>query len=136
MTRYLAGLITATAALGVGVWLLLAPYALNHPSGGAASKVDLWTGAGVCALSLATILVWVRAWRARLRADGLLPERPAPRPAVPDLPDEPFPAATAPTIEDLHGLLRPLVAALAADQLEHAGGKGSGATSGHTEEER
>ncbi|GAA4225982.1 hypothetical protein FHR32_008831 [Streptosporangium album] len=134
MTRYLAGLITATAALGVGAWLLLAPYALNYPSGGAALKVDLWTGAGVCALSLATILVWVRAWRAQLRADGLLPERPTPQPGMPDEPDQPLPAATAPTIEDLHSLLKPLVAALAADQLEHAGSKVSGATSGHTEE--
>jgi hypothetical protein len=126
MTRYLAGLITAAAALGVGAWLLLAPYALDYPSGGTASNVDLWTGAGVCALSLVTIVVWVRAWRTRLRDDGLLPERPVPQPGVPEEP--PIPAATAPTIEDLHSLLKPLVTALAADQLEYATQKAGGPT--------
>ncbi|MDP9845464.1 hypothetical protein [Streptosporangium lutulentum] len=133
MTRYLAGLITATAALGAGVWLLLAPYALNYPSGSGASKADLWAGAGVCGLSLVTILVWAREWRARLRADGLLPERPTARP---EAPDEPLPAEPAPTIEDLHGLLKPLVAALAADQLEHAGRRSGGTTGGHPKEEQ
>ncbi|MEV0971313.1 hypothetical protein [Microtetraspora glauca] len=140
MTRYLAGLITATAALGAGVWLLIAPYGLDYPSGSTASGVDAWTGALVCALSLATIGVWARAWRAQLRADGLLPERQAVRPdrsALPH-PDEhgradssdaarvaraleeepPPPPPQVPTIEDLHGLLKPLVAALAADQME------------------
>ncbi|MCC5578147.1 hypothetical protein IMZ11_21195 [Microtetraspora sp. AC03309] len=140
MTRYLAGLITATAALGAGVWLLIAPYGLNYPSGSTASEVDAWTGALVCVFSLATIGVWSRAWRAQLRADGLLPERQAVRPdrsALPH-PDEhgradssdaarvaraleeepPPPPPQVPTIEDLHGLLKPLVAALAADQME------------------
>jgi hypothetical protein len=129
MTRYLAGLITATAALGTGVWLLLAPYALSYPSGGTALTVDLWTGGGVCALSLVTIGAWVGAWRGRLRADGLLPERSVPQP---EAPDEPVPTATAPTVEDLHSLLKPLVTALAADQLEYASKKADG----HSEEER
>ncbi|GLW99635.1 hypothetical protein [Microtetraspora sp. NBRC 16547] len=129
MTRYLAGLITATAALGAGVWLMLAPYGLDYPSGGTAVKVDMWTGAGACALSLATIVVWARAWRAQLRADGLLPERPAEQPAASSEQEQPpAPAPAVPTTEDLHSLLKPLVAALAADQLERTGNR-------HTEED-
>ncbi|WP_067140958.1 hypothetical protein [Microtetraspora malaysiensis] len=125
MTRYLAGLIAATAALAGGVWLLLAPYGLDYPSGGTAVRVDMWTGAGVCVIALATIGVWARAWRGQLRADGLLPERPVEEPAAAaeaEQPPAPAPVAV-PTTEDLHSLLKPLVAALAADQLERTGNR-------------
>ncbi|WP_067181887.1 hypothetical protein [Microtetraspora niveoalba] len=129
MTRYLAGLITATAALAAGVWLMLAPYGLDYPSGGTALQVDMWTGAGVCAVALATIVVWARAWRGQLRADGLLPERPAAQAVEQAEPEQPAaPAPAVPTTEDLHSLLKPLVAALAADQLERTAKR-------HTEED-
>ncbi|KAB8194076.1 hypothetical protein FH608_018005 [Nonomuraea phyllanthi] len=105
MIRHLAGLVTSAAALVAGGWLLLAPFALGHE--GDPRTIDLATGAGVCLIALVTAAAWAASWRARLRDDGVLaPRRP---PAAPEHP-------AVPSVEELHALLKPLVAALAADQ--------------------
>ncbi|MFG1709771.1 hypothetical protein ACFLIM_42005 [Nonomuraea sp. M3C6] len=107
MIRYLAGLVASAAALVAGGWLLLAPFALGHE--GDQRTIDLATGAGVCLIAMVTAMAWATAWRARLRADGVLAQR---RPAL-----APEPPAV-PSAEELHALLKPLVAALAADQAD------------------
>jgi hypothetical protein len=109
MIRHLAGLVTSAAALVAGGWLLLAPSSLGHE--GDPRTIDLATGAGVCLIALVTAMSWAAGWRARLRADGVLPQR---RPVV--AADQ----LVVPSAEELHDLLKPLVAALAADQADRA----------------
>jgi hypothetical protein len=115
MTRYLVGLMTATAALVAAVWLMVAPVAIGHQHGRhgwrEATKVDVATGAAIALVAVVTMIAWAVAWRRRLRADGVLPERIV---IEPDRPAEPEPPATS-SLEDLLG---PLVAALTADQRD------------------
>lgn len=111
MTRYLVGLMTATATFVAGAWLAAAPRALGYRHRADATKVDVITGIGLALLAVVLLLAWALAWRARLRADGVL------RTPVKDAPEEPAEPAP-PEPPDLQDLLAPLVAALTADQKE------------------
>lgn len=71
MTRYLSGLLGCAMGLCGGGWLIVTAVLL----GGAptnASLVSLGTGAGVALLSAVGTGCWARAWRQRLRLDGVL----------------------------------------------------------------
>jgi hypothetical protein len=116
--RYLTGLVTATLAGCAGGWMMLDPFALGSQPAAAtwtyATRVDFFTGLGVAVLAAVTLLAWAIAWIRQLRADGiLLPRTPHPPSA------ETAPTAVThsepPTVAELHELLVPLVAALAAD---------------------
>lgn len=81
MTRYLSGLCVAGLGLCGGCWLIVVAVAFGGESGGAAGQVDLMTGVFLLAVSAACLACWAAAWRRRLRADGILPQRlPAPGP--------------------------------------------------------
>lgn len=86
MIRYLTALITATLAGLAGVWLVLAPAALDYPGPGVyasvPARVSVFTGAGLCVLAVLTGVCWSAAWRRRLRSEGVLPG--APRDREPD----------------------------------------------------
>src|SRR6266704_879304 len=84
--QYVSGLCAATLGLCAAGWLALAPVAFGYQSaapghGGAAlhraalhraALADWATGAVLAAVSLATLLSWIVAWRRKLRADGIL----------------------------------------------------------------
>lgn len=83
MIRYLTALITATLAGLAGVWLVLAPAALDYPGPGVyasgPARVSVVTGAVLCVVAVLTAVCWSAAWRSRLRAEGVLPGHAAPR---------------------------------------------------------
>jgi hypothetical protein len=118
VTRYLTGLVTAVLAGCAGGWLMLAPFALGTQPAATtwtdATRVEFFTGLGVAVLAALVLLAWAIAWVRRLRTDGALP---GPTPHVTD--GQPIAVAAAtgepPTVAELHDVLAPLVAALAAD---------------------
>lgn len=79
MIRYLTALITATLAGLAGVWLMLAPAALDYPGAEAyasvQARVSVFTGGGLCVVAVLTAVCWSAVWRSRLRAEGVLPGR-------------------------------------------------------------
>jgi len=143
LIRYLAALITATLGGLAGIWLVLAPAALDYPGRGVytsmPSRVSLYTGAGLCAVAVLTAVCWAVAWRGRLRADGVLPGARAAAVVPPEEattgPLAPVPAAVPVRLEDdsLQALLAPLVAALTRDEEaadtepDHAAGRSDSA---------
>lgn len=76
--QYVAGLGVATLGLCAAGGLALAPVASAYRAAGAgralhrAALADWGTAAALGAVSLATLLAWIVAWRRRLRADGIL----------------------------------------------------------------
>jgi hypothetical protein len=126
-------------ALGGG-WLLLAPYAFDYRRGAVqvprATTVDLGTGAAIVAVSLSSAALFAFALVSRLRAEpdggpgnrpelgpGLGPEPEGKAEPEPGSVFEPEPEPVPPATDDpggaLRDLLRPLVAALAADLRSH-----------------
>ena len=75
MTRYLSGLCVAGLGLCGGGWLVVAAVAFGGESAGGARRVNLLTGAVLIVVSGLSLVCWSRAWRQRLRADGVLAER-------------------------------------------------------------
>jgi hypothetical protein len=75
MTRYLSGLSVAGLGLCGGGWLVVAALAFGGESGGRAGLVNLLTGAVLIAVGCLSLVCWSRAWRQRLRADGVLADR-------------------------------------------------------------
>jgi hypothetical protein len=75
MTRYLSGLCVAGLGLCGGGWLVVAAVAFGGESAGPAGRVNLLTGAVLIAVSGLSLVCWSRAWRQRLRADGVLADR-------------------------------------------------------------
>lgn len=114
MVRYLAALAVMVLTLLGGGTLALAPLALGLPPArgwGDPARLDLVTGCALALLGLCGIAAWSIAWYRRLRADGVLPGRPAPGAGA----DRPTPA------DDLTPVLMPLVAALTAQPPGPAG---------------
>jgi hypothetical protein len=78
--QYVSGLGVAILGLGAAGWLALAPVASGYRAGGAqlqaalhrAALADWGTAAALGAVSLATLLAWIVAWRRKLRGDGIL----------------------------------------------------------------
>ena len=58
-----------------GGWLVVAALAFGGESGGRAGLVNLLTGAVLIAVGCLSLVSWSRAWRQRLRADGVLADR-------------------------------------------------------------
>src|SRR5277367_5099758 len=75
MTRYLSGLCVAGLGLCGGGWLVVAALAFGGESGGRAGRVNLLTGAVLIAVCSLSLVCWSRAWRQRMRADGVLTDR-------------------------------------------------------------
>jgi hypothetical protein len=75
MTRYLSGLCVAGLGLCGGGWLIVAAVAFGGTDGGDAGGVNLATGAGLIVVGCITAVAWAKAWRHRMRADGVLGER-------------------------------------------------------------
>jgi hypothetical protein len=75
MTRYLSGLCVAGLGLCGGGWLVVAALAFGGESAGRAGRVNLVTGAVLIAVGGLSLVCWSRAWRQRLRADGVLADR-------------------------------------------------------------
>ena len=78
VSQYVAGLCAAIVGLCAAGWLALAPAAFGYRGGRTgtalhrATVADWGTAAALGAVSLATLLAWVVAWRRQLRADGIL----------------------------------------------------------------
>ncbi|MGH3322316.1 MAG: hypothetical protein ACRDN9_19520 [Streptosporangiaceae bacterium] len=124
MSRYLAGLAVATGGVLAGGWLILSPFALGYQPAGRdltlPAVVNIASGIGVVVVSAVTILLWGVAWRARLRDDGVLPQKRRDRPSA----ASPGPSdSTEPSPKELQALLAPLVAALADDNRMTAGAR-------------
>jgi hypothetical protein len=75
MTRYLSGLCVAGLGLCGGGWLVVAAVAFGGESAGRAGRVNLVTGAALIVVGGLSLVCWSRAWRQRLRADGVLADR-------------------------------------------------------------
>jgi hypothetical protein len=75
MTRYLSGLCVAGLGLCGGGWLVVAAVAFGGEPGGRAGRVNLLTGAVLIAVCCLSLVCWSRAWRQRMRADGVLVSR-------------------------------------------------------------
>ncbi|HEX4291007.1 MAG TPA: hypothetical protein VH021_18930 [Trebonia sp.] len=75
MTRYLSGLCVAGLGLCGGGWLVVAAVAFGGESAGGARRVNLLTGAVLIAVCSLSLVCWSRAWRQRMRADGILVDR-------------------------------------------------------------
>jgi hypothetical protein len=58
-----------------GGWLVVGALAFGGESGGRAGRVNLLTGAVLIAVGCLSLVSWSRAWRQRLRADGVLADR-------------------------------------------------------------
>jgi hypothetical protein len=89
MSRFFAGILTGIAGLMGGGWLIAAPFALGFQRSNTAwvdaTKVDVFTGAGVVALGLLTLVGFAAGLVATLRAEGALAQR---RHAEPEEPPE------------------------------------------------
>jgi hypothetical protein len=76
-TPFIAGLAGAVAVMFVGVWLLIAPFAVGYQPDGAdwvdGTIVGVATGAAVLLLGLLTLVVVAGALRAEVRRRGLAP---------------------------------------------------------------
>jgi len=68
----LSGLCVAGLGLCGGGWLVVAALAFGGESGGRAGWVNLLTGALLITVGCLSLVCWSRAWRQRLRADGVL----------------------------------------------------------------
>jgi hypothetical protein len=75
MTRYLSGLCVAGLGLCGGGWLVVAAMAFGGESAGRAGRVNLVTGVVLIVVGGLSLVCWSRAWRQRLRADGVLADR-------------------------------------------------------------
>lgn len=83
--KYFVGIGASLIALLAGGWLMLAPFAIGFQAGGAwtkATKVDVFTGAGVAAVALLGFLLFAGSLQGELKAAGII--RPKPAPAVPE----------------------------------------------------
>lgn len=80
---FIAGLAGAITVMLIGIWLIIAPFAVAYQPDGAdwvdATIVGVATGAGVTLIGLLTLLVVAGALRAEVRRRGLAPNSlPAP----------------------------------------------------------
>jgi hypothetical protein len=73
--RYLAGLCASALGLCGGGWLVLTPFAFGFPGRGREAMTALATGGGLIVVAALTLVCWAKAWRRRLRTDGVLPLR-------------------------------------------------------------
>lgn len=118
---FVAGLAGAITVTLVGVWLVVAPFAVGYQPEGAdwvdATIIGVATGAGVIVLGLLALLVVAGALRAEIRRRGLAPTgRPRSeddgQAVDADVDDDPVPAAAA---GDLDTILASLATALLED---------------------
>jgi len=117
-TPFIAGLAGATSVILIGIWLIVAPFAVGYQPDGAdwvdATIIGIATGAGVILLGLVTLIVVAGALRAEVRRRGLAPSaQPAPTDgdAEADSDDEQHAAQPG----DLDTVLATLAAALLSD---------------------
>jgi hypothetical protein len=79
MSRFFAGILTGIAGLMGGGWLIAAPFAPGFQRSNTAwidaTKVDMFTGAGIMALGLLTLVGFAAGLVATLRAEGALAQR-------------------------------------------------------------
>ncbi len=82
--KYFVGITASLLALLAGGWLMLAPFAIGFQAGGdwtKATKIDVFTGAGVAAVAFIGFLLFVSSLRSELKAAGII--RPKKAPATP-----------------------------------------------------
>lgn len=122
---YIAGLAGACAVTLIGVWLIVAPFAVGYQPDGAdwvdATLVGVATGAALVVLGLVTMVVLAGALRDEARRRGIAPGaavEPTPddrSSAGGEVEDEPDVDEPADEPADLEAVLAPLAAALLED---------------------
>jgi len=132
------GVIASALAVPVGLWLVLAPFAFGYRHHGEPPKsvaISVATGAAAALIAIISGLRFSATLVSRLRSTGALRDRraaayeaaapPQPEPhsvpafTAPPAPPQPEPSGAS---GELHELLAPLVAALAADLRSRKGG--------------
>ncbi len=134
IAKYFVGIGVSLLGLLAGAWLMVAPFALGFQFGDdwtKATKIDFWTGAGVAAVALLGLLLFIGTLRGELKAAGIIGVKPAPAaPVKAEAPaqDQPEVAAQASvTGDEFDRAIASLAATLAADLAERRK-----MTAGHT----
>jgi hypothetical protein len=120
MTKYVIGATGSLLGALVGVWLMLAPFALAYQGSGAdwadPTYVDFWTGLPLLVISVAGSILYVSGLVEELRRRGIM-RRPYAAPA--DQPQAPGPPqGNAAGSENMEQVLLPLVTAMLKDMQE------------------
>lgn len=137
--RHLSALAATGIALLAGIWLMVAPWVLGYPqpvsAWGAETLTDFWSGLGIAAVAVISLMLYGGALSAELRRAGVV-IAPPPRPASPDASlDGLAPGdarATAQRVDgqqgagatagDLDQILLPMATALLADLVKRRAG--------------
>jgi len=121
MAKYVIGAIGALLGALVGMWLMLAPFALAYQGSGAdwadPTYVDFWTGLLLLVISVAGLLLYVSGLVEELRRRGIV-RRPYAAPAEqPQAPGSPQGNASG-SENNMEQVLLPLVTAMLKDMQE------------------
>jgi hypothetical protein len=120
MVKYVIGAVGALLGALVGVWLMLAPFALAYQGSGVdwadPTYVDFWTGLPLLVVSVVGLLLYVSGLVEELRRRGIM-RRPYAEPAgqqqAPGVPPD-----NASGSENMEQVLLPLVTAMLKDMQE------------------
>lgn len=112
MAKYVVGAAGALLGALVGVWLMVAPFAMAYQPEGAgwsdATLTDFWTGVALILVSVVGVASYSLGLVEELRARGILPRRNEHPPA-------PAPQASP---DELERALMPLIGAMLRDMQE------------------
>lgn len=117
MTRRLIGALVSLLALLIGLWLVLAPFALGFQPENRDwtdnTLTDVWTGIPLAVVGLVGVVVFAMALRVHMLQAGYITPKPKAAPATAQ--QETTQAPVAENSSDTDQMLRPLLAALARD---------------------
>ena len=121
MVKYVIGAVGALLGALVGVWLMLAPFALAYQGSGAdwadPTYVDFWTGLPLLLVSVVGMILYVSGLIEELRRRGIM-RRPYAEPArQQQAPDQP-PDNASGSDNNMEQILLPLVTAMLKDMQE------------------
>jgi hypothetical protein len=126
MVKYVVGAVGALLGALVGVWLMLAPFALAYQNSGAdwadPTFVDFWTGLPLLIVSVVGLILYVSGLVEELRRRGIM-RRPYAEPAgQPPAPVEASDNASG-SENNMEQVLLPLVTAMLKDMQERNRGR-------------
>jgi hypothetical protein len=126
MVKYVIGAVGALLGALVGVWLMLAPFALAYQGSGVdwadPTYVDFWTGLPLLVVSVVGVILYVSGLVEELRRRGIM-RRPYAEPAgQPQAQGEPS-AVDSGCENNMEQVLLPLVTAMLKDMQERDRGR-------------
>jgi hypothetical protein len=121
MTKYVIGATGALLGALIGMWLMLAPFALAYQGSGAdwadPTYVDFWTGLPLLVISVAGLILYASGLVEELRRRGIMRRPYASPPGQPQAPASP-PENASGSENNMEQVLLPLVTAMLKDMQE------------------